>query len=65
MENWGSNAGDEVVTQLEGFDGTEPEDIVQHCDLIAQATVAQKTAPIFAYSWKIELVWNPDISHGF
>jgi DDE superfamily endonuclease len=26
--NRGSNAGDEVVTQLEGFDGMEPEDIV-------------------------------------
>ena len=26
-----------MVTQLEGFDGTEPEDIVQCQDLIAQA----------------------------
>ena len=27
-----------MVTQLEGFDGTEPEDIVQCHDLISQAT---------------------------
>ena len=35
--NRGSNAGDEMVTQLQGFDGTKPEDIVQCRNLIAQA----------------------------
>ena len=28
-------------------------------------TVAQKTALMFAHSWKIELVSDPDISYGF
>ena len=35
--NRGSNAGDEVVTQLEGFDATKSEDVVHRCDLIAKA----------------------------
>ena len=35
--NRGSNAGDEEVTQLEGFDAIESEDVIHRRDLIAEA----------------------------
>jgi hypothetical protein len=49
-----------------GYSGITAVTRVWQCQLMAVIDiVTQKTALMFAHSWKIGLVWNADISYGF